>query len=207
MITGKQFIEHLYSCTEEQREFGVVKKKNRAAKKAWENRMAGIDNPNVSKIIDNPDNSFGYNRFVPEDFDYDKFDDSRNSARLRKMDHKIRQNSGDRKILNPEYAENIEKKTRFREENSGGDTINKKFKKKKEKILMRRQYEKAEREAKEQAEEIARNEARLRARELKRMAEMKKKMIKGGKKVAKVAIPVAAISGLGYLGYKKYKKK
>lgn len=29
MITGSQFIEHLYSCTEEQREFGVVKKKNR----------------------------------------------------------------------------------------------------------------------------------------------------------------------------------
>ena len=27
MITGSQFIEHLYSCTEEQREFGVVKKR------------------------------------------------------------------------------------------------------------------------------------------------------------------------------------
>ena len=98
MITGKQFIEHLYSCTEEQREFGVVKKRieqlRELGKIGWQEQITLM----LVKLQIILTILFGYDRFVPEDFDYDKFDDSRNSARLRKMDHKIRQNSGDRKI-------------------------------------------------------------------------------------------------------------
>lgn len=187
-----------------QKRFGNVEKSNKAKKRAWENKMAGIKNPDVKRIIDNPDNPLGFDQFVYEDFDYNRLEDSRNSRRLRELDHKIRQSSGNRKMLNPEYAENIEKKTKFREEYNKptGDTINKKFQKKKRKIIERRKREQMEREMKREAERIAEEKSKR----LQKIAKRNKKILHESKKIAKIALPIAAISGLGYLGYKKYKK-
>lgn len=122
-----------------QKSFGIVKRLNKAKRKAWEDSQAGITKTieKVPKVVDNP----GYSGF--DEFQFDEFNpnSTRRTAELEELDNRIRRNTGNKKILDPEWKNNVEKRTAFREAKSRsnkGDTINEVFQKKKKDILDRR---------------------------------------------------------------------
>lgn len=70
-----------------QKSFGIVKRLNKAKRKAWEDSQAGITKTieKVPKVVDNP----GYSGF--DEFQFDEFNpnSTRRTAELEELDNRI----------------------------------------------------------------------------------------------------------------------
>ena len=185
-------IYRIASFNYEQKEFGDIRRKNRAMKKAWQRKQAGINReiPKNVGIVNNPDYG-GFDEFVFDSFSPDEFNNSstRRTAELNDLDKRIRSNSGNKYTLDPEWRDDVEKLTDYRDKNKNtGDTINKKFQDKKEKILRdRNQKSKFHKRTDNLPKKIDRN--------------------LNIKKLGKIALGTAAAAGLAYGAKKLYDKK
>lgn len=171
-----------------QKEFGRVKRENKAKKKAWEAKMAGINNLDAPMIIDNPDNPGKIKRYVMQEYNFHQHGDTKNSSMFRDMNQEIRSASDDLKVLNPEFVDNAERKSVFRKFN--------KSKKKSDKVLQA---------FNEEMEDIYDTRERVKRAVERRKKEMTR--LERNKKILKIGLPIAAGSMLIGGGIVLNKKK
>lgn len=169
--------------------FGQVKRENKAKKKAWEAKMAGINNPDAPMIIDNPDNPNKIKRYVMQEYNFHQHGDTKNSLMFRDMNQEIRSSSDDLKVLNPEFVDNAERKSVFRKFN--------KSKKRSDKVLQ------AFNDEMDDIYNIRESVRKAVERKKKELAKLER-----NKKILKIGLPIVAGSVLigGGLALNKKKK-